>query len=152
MSWLLGAWGDPDETWAIFVPAPETTFLVGPPRYSSLVFFANIISNYHLDVVLRARISLTLSQHSSQLSIVSGRPSCICTEQFLISSSSSSNTCTSVWRSPLKNVAYKFVLSSPAVSGMFCLCYLGGFRDGRLVSVQLLFCAMLLPRFVQYSL
>ena len=37
------------------------------------------------------------------------------------------NTCTSMWRSPSENVAYEFVLTSPAASHMFCPSYLVDF-------------------------
>ena len=42
-----------------------------------------------------------------------------------------------------------FILTSPAVSNMFCLPFLVGSRDGWQVAVQLLFCRLLLPEFVQ---
>ena len=58
--------------------------------------------------------------------------------------SSSSNRGSSVCRGPLENVAYEFVLASPAVSCM-------SFSDGSLVAVQLLFCGMLPQGFIQYS-
>ena len=51
----------------------------------------------------------------------------------------SSNTCTSVWRGPWENVTYEFVHTSPTVSCMFCLPYLGDFWDDRLRAVQLQF-------------
>ena len=49
------------------------------------------------------------------------------------------NTCTSMWRDPSENVAYEFVLTFPVVSRTSCSSYLDGFRDGRLVAVQLHF-------------
>ena len=52
---------------------------------------------------------------------------------------------------PLKNIAYEFVFTSLTVSCMSCSSDLNGFRDGWLVAVQLLFCGMLLPGFVQYG-
>ena len=45
-------------------------------------------------------------------------------------SSWSPNTCSSVWRSPLENVAYEFIFTSSTVSRMLCWSYLDGFRDG----------------------
>ena len=57
-----------------------------------------------------------------------------------------------MWRGPQENVTYEFIFTSPAVSSVSCLSYLDSFRDGGLVAVQLLFCGMLLPGFVPYSL
>ena len=68
-----------------------------------------------------------------------------------ISSSWSSNACTSERRVSWENVAYDFVLISPAVSRMSRPSYLDGFGDGREVAVELLFCGMLLPGIVQYN-
>ena len=68
--------------------------------------------------------------------------SCILTELLYISSCWSS-----VWRGPSENVASESVLTSPAGSCMSCSSYLDGFKDGRLVAIQLLFCGMLLRGF-----
>ena len=51
----------------------------------------------------------------------------------------------------MENIAYDFVLVSRAVSCMSGSSYLDGFRDWKEVAVELLFCAMLLSGFVQYS-
>ena len=40
------------------------------------------------------------------------------------------NTCMSVWRGSLKDIAYVFVFTSPAMSHISCSSYLNGFRDG----------------------
>ena len=42
----------------------------------------------------------------------------------------STNTGVSICRSPWENVAYDFILISPAASWMFCTSYLGSFWDG----------------------
>ena len=57
--------------------------------------------------------------------------SCVCNEMFQQSSYWSSYTCSSVWRGLLKNVSYVFVLTSPAMSRMFCQSYLNNFRNRR---------------------
>ena len=44
-----------------------------------------------------------------------------------------------------------FVLASPAVFCMSCSALLDGFRDEKQVTVQLLFCGVLLLGFVQYN-
>ena len=51
------------------------------------------------------------------------KTSCVRTEVLLIGSSWSSNTYTNVWRVPLKNVAYEFILTSPKVSCISCSSY-----------------------------
>ena len=61
------------------------------------------------------------------------------------------NIFSSTWRGPRENVSCDFVLTSPAVYWMSCLSYLYGFSDGRSVTVQLLFCGMLLPGLIQYG-
>ena len=54
----------------------------------------------------------------------------------------SSNTCAAVQRGLYENMALEFVLTSPIMSYMYCLSSFDGFRDGRSVAVQLLFCGM----------
>ena len=56
-----------------------------------------------------------------------------------------------MWKVPLENIAYEFVLTFPAVSRMSFLSNLNSFRDGWLIDVHLLFCGMLPPGFIQYS-
>ena len=73
------------------------------------------------------------------------------TELLKISSCWSANTGTSMSRGPGDNVDYEFILASSAAFRMSCSSYLDGFRDGRSVAAQLLFCGVLLPGFVQYS-
>ena len=55
--------------------------------------------------------------------------SCIGTELLYIGSSWSSYICSSVWRGPRKYIAYKFVLTSPAVSRMSGSSNLDSFPD-----------------------
>ena len=62
-----------------------------------------------------------------------------------------SNTYSSAGKSPQRNVAYELALTSPEVSCMSCSSDLNGFRDGRYMTVLLLFYGMLLPGFVQYG-
>ena len=61
------------------------------------------------------------------------------------------NTGVSMHGSPQGNVAYGFFLASPAVPCISCASYLSGLLDGREVAIQLLFCGVLLPGFVQDS-
>ena len=61
----------------------------------------------------------------------------------------SANIGPSMYRNPLENVTYAFDFASPAVTCMCYLTYLNGMWDGRSVSVQLLFCGVLHPGFVQ---
>ena len=56
--------------------------------------------------------------------------SCISTELLLIGSSWSPNPCSSVWRGPLEYNASEFVLTSPAVSCIFCSSNLDVFCEG----------------------
>ena len=51
-----------------------------------------------------------------------------------------------------ENIACEFTSDSLAVPSMSCLSCLDGLWDGRQVAVQLLFCRMLLSRFVQNSM
>ena len=77
--------------------------------------------------------------------------SCISTELLKIGSSLLPNSCSSMWRGLLEYIGYEFILTSPAVSRMFCSYNLDGFRNGLLVAVSLLFWGVLPPGFVQYS-
>ena len=52
--------------------------------------------------------------------------SCVYAELMYVNLCRSANTSTSVRRSPLENIAYEFVLASPAVPHMSCLSYLNG--------------------------
>ena len=63
----------------------------------------------------------------------------------------SANTGVSMCRSPSENVTYEFVLTSPAVPHMSCSSYFYGLWDGRFVTIQLYFSALLLLGFVQNS-
>ena len=56
--------------------------------------------------------------------------SCVCTELLLISFSWSPSTCMSVRRGPQENIAYEFILISPAVFWVSCLSYLNGLEMG----------------------
>ena len=78
--------------------------------------------------------------------------SCIGTELLYIGSSWSSCFCTSMWRGPLEYIAYRFVLTSLAVSRMSGSSNLDSFREGWLVDVLLLFRGLLPPGPVQYCL
>ena len=78
--------------------------------------------------------------------------SCIGTELLYIGSSWSSNICSSLWSVPLKYVAYESVLTSPAVFCMSGSSNLDNFRDGWLVSIQLLLCRGFSPGLVLSSL
>ena len=76
-----------------------------------------------------SRISLSLSLfpsvpiiHCSQL--VFQTTTSVRTELLYVSSLWSANTGSSMYRVPLKNITYEFVLSSPAVSCMPCSSYL----------------------------
>ena len=73
------------------------------------------------------------------------------TELLYIDSSWSPNTCSSMWRGPQEYIAYEFVLTSPAVTNVSSLSNLDGFQDGWLVTIQLQFCWVLPPAFVQYG-
>ena len=53
------------------------------------------------------------------------------------------NTGMSMCRCLLENVAYKFVLTFPAVPHMSCSSYLDGLCDGKQVAIQLPFCEVL---------
>ena len=55
---------------------------------------------------------------------------------------------TFMYRGPRENVTYEIILTHPVASCMSCLFYLDGFRDGRLVAVQLLFRGVLLVVFL----
>ena len=57
----------------------------------------------------------------------------------------------SMWRGTLENIAYEFVLTSPAVSCMSGSSNLYRFHDGWYVAIQLLFCGVLPSGLVQYS-
>ena len=76
--------------------------------------------------------------------------SCIGTELLYIGSSWSPCLCSSMWRGPLENIAYEFVLTSSAVSCMSSLSNFDCFRDGWQMAVQLLLCGVLPPGLVQY--
>ena len=73
--------------------------------------------------------------------------SCIGTELSYIGSCWSSCLCSSMWRGLQEYIAYKFVHTSPAVSGSFNL---HSFSDGWEVAAQLLFCGVLPQGLVQY--
>ena len=102
---------------------------------------------YHIPVVSLVQISPSLCYHLSLLTIAFGSSSrlhpvsiqscCRCSSWF-------SNTWSSVW-----GVQRRFrVLISPVVSSMSHSSYLDGFRDGRVVAIQLLLCRMILQGFV----
>ena len=55
----------------------------------------------------------------------------------------------SICRSLKENVTYAFVISSPAVTLMSCLCYFHDLWDGRLFVMQLSICGLLIPWLVQ---
>ena len=101
---------------------------------------------YHYHVPLLKQITLTLSSgRSSRLHPVS-------VQIFLqISCCWSANTCASVLRGPLKNVAQNFVLTFPTVPRISCSSYLHGFRDERLVALTLVFVRCFLPGFVNMA-
>ena len=108
---------------------------------------------FHHHVVLVARISLTLSRHSSLSFIALGRSSG--------PHPVSSHSCWMYVRAgrpafarpcvggPLEYISYEFVPASPAVSCMSGLSNLNSFRDGRQVAVQLVSCGVLPPGLVQ---
>ena len=56
--------------------------------------------------------------------------SCIGTELLYIGSSWSSCICSSMWKGPLEDITYEFVLTSPAVSRMSGSFNLDSFRNG----------------------
>ena len=64
------------------------------------------------------------------LVIASGRSSRLHTELIFVSLCRLADTDASMCRSPLKNVAYEFVLTSLAVPSMSCSCYLHSLCDG----------------------
>ena len=76
--------------------------------------------------------------------------SSIVTELLYIGSSWSSCFCSSMSRDSQEYIAYEFVLISPAVSSISGSSNLDSFRNGWHVAVQLLFCGVLPPGFVQY--
>ena len=55
----------------------------------------------------------------------------LCLYRAVVSSCWLAHTCTSEWRGPLENIAYEFILTSPAGSCMSCSSYMDGIRDGR---------------------
>ena len=61
------------------------------------------------------------------------------------------NTATSMFRGPLKNITYEFVIASPVVFLMSTLSYLNRLWDGRLVTLQQLFSGVLPPEFARDS-
>ena len=75
----------------------------------------------------------------------------ISTELLYIGSCWLSSLCLSVCRGPPEYIAYELILTSPAVSCMSGWSNLDSFCDGWLVAIQLLFCRVLPPGFVQYS-
>ena len=116
--------------------------------WMTLIYICIYIYIYHHHhVVPLTWISLTLSRHSSLLSITPSRSSkatfCVHAELLYVNSSSS------VWRDPSENITYEFVLTSPEVSHRSCSSNMDGFRDGQWMAVQLLFCGVLPPGFVQ---
>ena len=72
--------------------------------------------------------SLPIIHHSWQIFQITP---CVHIELLLVSSCWLANTDTSIWRGPLENVTYEFVLASLVVSCISCLSYSDGFRDGR---------------------
>ena len=74
------------------------------------------------------------------------------TELLYIGSSWSPYIYSSMRRAPQEYIAYEIVLISSAVFRMSGSSNRDSFRDRWSVAVQLLFCGMLLPRLVQYSL
>ena len=106
---------------------------------------------HHHHVALPAQISLTLLRHSSLSSRqVFKATSCIDTELLYIGSSLSSCLCSSMRRGPQMYVVYEFVLTPPEVPRMSGSSKLDSFCDGWQVAVQLLFCGVLPPGFIQY--
>ena len=78
--------------------------------------------------------------------------SCIDTELLCIGFSWSSNLSSSMCNGPLVNITDKFALTSPAVFHMSCSSNLDNYGDRCKVASQLLFCMVLPPRHVQYSM
>ena len=63
----------------------------------------------------------------------------------------SANTGVPMCRISLENITYEFIFTSPAVLSMSCSSCFDGLSDGNQVAIQLLFCRVLLPGFVQNS-
>ena len=94
--------------------------------YSRQHYLLLYIYIYHYDVPL-ARINMTLGHHSLLSSIAPVRFSRL-HRVSIGSRCCRPNPCSSVWRGPHENIAYEFVLTSPAVSCMSYLSNVDGFR------------------------
>ena len=111
-------------------------------RSNTSNFYTVLSINHHYHhVTLVARISLTLSRHSSLSFIALGRSS----GQHPVSSHRccscwSSCFCTAICGCPSEYISYEFVSASPAVSCMSGSSNLNSFRDRRQVAVQLVCC------------
>ena len=112
--------------------------------------------------IIRSRCWRGFSRHSSLSSIAPGRSSRLypvsahfCCDLFWLVHVEWSIEERHLWERPCvgdhRRNSPKFVLTSPAVSRMFCSSYLDGFSDVRLVAVQLLLRGLLLPEFVQHN-
>ena len=112
-----------------------------------------IFEHHHHHIVLAARISLTLSRHSSLSFIALGRSS----GQQPVSSHSCwmyvragrpafARPCVGIHKS---TISYEFISASPAMSCMSGSPNSNSFRDRGQVAVQLVSCGVLLPGLVQ---
>ena len=109
--------------------------------------------NYRIVQIVVWSLS-TLSHHQSLSPIAHGKLSRlhpVSAQSWYICLSLSPNTGTSMCRNQLKNITYEFVLTSPAVPSRYRSSYLHCLFDGSQEVVQLLFCRVLLPGFVQNS-
>ena len=95
----------------------------------------------------------SLAIRSYQLSPLVALLGCIsdCRKLVCVSPCWSANNGASMWRSSSENVAYGLVFTSPTVSRMSCSSYFDGLWDRRWVAIQLLFCGVLFPKFLQKS-
>ena len=96
--------------------------------FSRYVTQTQFLSGVHHHVTLPARIPLTLSRHHRSQEVFQAT-SCIGTELLYVGSSWLSNLCSSIWRGPQDYTAYKFILTSPAVSCMSGSSKLNSFHD-----------------------
>ena len=113
------------------------------------------VTNHHHHDALSAWIFLTLSRYPSLSDIAFGRSSGLHPVSALsccmyVCPSLTSSLCSSLRKGPREYITYEFVPTSPAVSCMSGSSNFDSFRDGWLVTVQLLFCGVLSPGLVPY--
>ena len=86
--------------------------------------------HHHVMVILLAQISLTVFCHSPPSLLAGPLEYILCLFRAVVDGFWLVIQCMSIWRDPLENVTYKFVLTSPVVSRMSCSSYLDGLQMG----------------------